>query len=261
MGRPPKPKKTTLWTLLIVVAFIASILAVLPVYRLQEGAWGWVFWNDNTALVFIGKNARGFRFSQLGDAFGQLEAFFPFAAFTPAAQHQSATVLILSGNSIKSYSFDNFWVGGVQPFNGTFYVPNQLGQGRTMKWVDTHFEPANGIELAVLLKHLASLPNGPPSGPSYDNVEGWSKRTIAGVFKTRTENGTTVTHEDDSQVTVNVNGQQLTFSMNSGFISHHFYIDLLAAMRERKRFGMEMAAMMRMIATTMSNSISEKPLT
>src|SRR5437588_3180524 len=32
-----------------------------------------------------------------------------------------------------------------------------------------------------------------------------------------------------------------------------------AAMRERSRFGMAMAAMMRIIATTISNSINEKP--
>src|ERR1700722_19267009 len=35
--------------------------------------------------------------------------------------------------------------------------------------------------------------------------------------------------------------------------------DSLAAMRARNRFGMAMAAMIKMIATTMSNSISEKP--
>jgi hypothetical protein len=33
----------------------------------------------------------------------------------------------------------------------------------------------------------------------------------------------------------------------------------LAAMRERNKFGIAMAAMIRMIATTISNSISEKP--
>src|SRR5437899_3177377 len=36
--------------------------------------------------------------------------------------------------------------------------------------------------------------------------------------------------------------------------------DSLAAMRARSRFGMAIAAIMRMIATTISNSISEKPL-
>ena len=35
--------------------------------------------------------------------------------------------------------------------------------------------------------------------------------------------------------------------------------DSLAAMRARNKFGMAMAAMMRMIATTISNSINEKP--
>src|ERR1700757_1127666 len=35
--------------------------------------------------------------------------------------------------------------------------------------------------------------------------------------------------------------------------------DSLAAMRARRRFGIAIAAMMRMIATTISNSISEKP--
>src|SRR5271169_6456722 len=36
--------------------------------------------------------------------------------------------------------------------------------------------------------------------------------------------------------------------------------DSLAAMRERSRLGIAMAAMIRMIATTISSSISEKPL-
>src|SRR5437660_9230228 len=35
--------------------------------------------------------------------------------------------------------------------------------------------------------------------------------------------------------------------------------DSLAAIRARSRFGMAIAAMIRMIATTISNSISEKP--
>src|SRR5256885_2216305 len=35
--------------------------------------------------------------------------------------------------------------------------------------------------------------------------------------------------------------------------------DSLAAMRARSRFGMAIAAMIRMMATTISNSISEKP--
>src|ERR1700735_2752993 len=35
--------------------------------------------------------------------------------------------------------------------------------------------------------------------------------------------------------------------------------DSLAAMRARSRFGIAMAAMIKMIATTISNSISEKP--
>src|SRR4029078_4092215 len=35
--------------------------------------------------------------------------------------------------------------------------------------------------------------------------------------------------------------------------------DSLAAIRARSRFGIAMAAMIRMIATTISNSISEKP--
>src|SRR5215467_2240037 len=35
--------------------------------------------------------------------------------------------------------------------------------------------------------------------------------------------------------------------------------DSLAAMRARSKFGMAMAAMIRMIATTISSSISEKP--
>src|SRR4029077_573082 len=34
----------------------------------------------------------------------------------------------------------------------------------------------------------------------------------------------------------------------------------LAAMRERSKFGMAIAAMIKMIATTISNSINEKPL-
>src|SRR5256885_6016225 len=36
--------------------------------------------------------------------------------------------------------------------------------------------------------------------------------------------------------------------------------DSLAAIRARSRFGMAIAAMIRMIATTISNSINEKPL-
>ncbi|HXN71399.1 MAG TPA: hypothetical protein VN861_02475 [Candidatus Acidoferrales bacterium] len=92
-----------------------------------------------------------------------------------------------------------------------------------MKWSGTQFEPATPEEGERYHEYAISLPNGPPAGPSYDNVEVWSKRTVGGEIVSESS---TVFVEKDSKVTIEVGGNQLTFVMNSGFISHEAYIDL-----------------------------------
>lgn len=215
-------KKKALY--IICAAAIIIILALpLKLYYVRTQSWGWLFWNDQTAFIFIGEDDQGYRFSYLGYGLERIRDIFPFGGSAPGAHHGSVTVVRITPNSVKSYSVDDFELGTVEPFQGNLYVPNMLPGGAMMRWAGTHFEPVTKAELENLHEFLIG-PKGLPAGPSYDQIEGWSKRTIAGEIV----NGTTPV-EKDSDVTIQLDGQRLMFAMNSGFLSEQAYIDVTKA--------------------------------
>jgi hypothetical protein len=206
----------------IAVAIMLILTLSLKLYYVRSQSWGWLFWNNQTAFVFIGEDDQGYRFSCLGYGLERIRDVFPFGGSAPVAHHASATVLQATPNSVKSYSVDDFRLGVVEPFRGMLYVPNMLPGGKMMKWAGTHFVPVTTAELQDLHKYLIG-PNGPPAGPSYNQIEGWSKRTIAGEV---VDGSPATSVEKDSNVTIRLDGQELTFVMNSGFVRKQAYIDV-----------------------------------
>lgn len=98
-------------------------------------------------------------------------------------------------------SIDNFWLGSVSPFQGVLYAGNMLPGGTLMKWSGTQFERPSPDEANRFYANAANL----PAGPSYDNVEGWSKRTAAGEV---TSESPTKFQEKDAKVTVQLGGSR-----------------------------------------------------
>jgi hypothetical protein len=211
--------------ILIAVVALVALLLSLKVYIIRTDSRGALLWNADNAYFFIGMADRGYRFSYLRYLAEELRESLPFGASSPSDNHFSALVLHVTPDSVQRYSTDNFWLGSdPDPFQGELYAGNMLPSGGFMKWSGTHFEPATPEEAEKFHEYAISLPKGPPAGPNYDNVEGWSKRTLAGEIVSESPTNPV---EKDSKVMIEVDGNQVTFVMNSGYVSQEAYIDLI----------------------------------
>jgi hypothetical protein len=210
---------------LIALAIVVALLLSLHVYYIQTGSGGDLFWNSEDAYVFIGMADRGYRFSYLGFLMEQIKELYPFATSLPSDKHFSVLALHVTPDLVQHYSVDNFRLGSApEPFHGMLYAGNMLPGGGLLKWSRTQFEPITPEEAGKYYQYARELPKGPPAGPSYDNVEGWSKRTVGGdVIRESPTNYV----ENNSTATIELGGKLLTFILNSGFISHEAYIDLI----------------------------------
>ncbi len=208
---------------LAVLAIALALSLVLRVHTVRTDAGGELFWNSDNVYFFIGMVDRGYNFSYLGYVVEIIREIYPLGASGPEVSHCSMLVLHVTPNSIQQYTIDNFCSSGIEPLNGSFYDANELQpNGPLMRWSNGRFEPVTPEEQARL--QLAMRSGRIPPGPSYNDVEGWSKRPVVGEIVTKPLN---ITVEEDSKVTVEIGGEQLTFVMNSGFISHHAYVDLI----------------------------------
>jgi hypothetical protein len=207
------------------VAATAAFLLLWPkVSYVQTDARGALFWNANTAYVFIGLAERGYKTSYLGLAVYETRELIRSGAPNPTDKHFSVLVLQVTPGSIQRYEIQNFWLGSdPSPFEGNLYAGNMLSRGRFVKWTGTGFEPATPLEAQEYREYALKLPSGPPTGLDFDNVEGWSKRALGGdvVRKSPTDYV-----ERDAIVTIDLAGAPLTLTMNSGFIGREAYIDL-----------------------------------
>ena len=223
--------KKRFWVAITAVAILVLLLS-MRVYYVRTDSGGELFWNADNAYFFIAMADRGYRFSYLGYLVELVREIFPFGASAPSDKHFSVLVLQVTPSAVQRYSVDNFWLARVEPFQGTLYAANMLPGGGSMKWSGAQFEPTTPEEAERHHEYMIKLPTGPPAGPSYDNVEGWSKRTVAGDIVSESS---TVFVEKDSKVTIEVGGHQLTFVMNSGYISHKAYVDLMQSGRPPER--------------------------
>lgn len=212
------------------MAVVVLLSVSLRTYYVRNESWGWLFWNGENAYVFIGLDARGYRFSYLGLVVEAVREIFPFGASAPRDSRLSVLVLDVTPNSVRRYSVDNFRLSSVEPSGGVLYTGNSLGKGELLKWSGDHFEPATAQEIAGV---QSAVRHGEiPPGPSYDNVEGWSKRTVAGDV---IRNSPTDYTERDSRVPIELDGKPLTLVMNSGFVSHYAYIDIVRPQQAPER--------------------------
>ncbi len=211
--------------LLIVAAVVLVLVGSLRLYYVRTDSGGELFWNADNAYVFIGMADRGYRLTCLGLGVEFVREIFPFGASAPSDKHFSVLVLHVTPDSVQHYSIDDFWLGSSPtPFQGTLYAGNMLPGGGFMRWSGTQFERATPEDAERYHEYAMSLPTGPPAGPSYDNVEGWSKRTVGGEVVTESP---TVSIEKTAKVMIELGGKPLTFVMSSGFITHEAYIDLI----------------------------------
>jgi hypothetical protein len=212
--------------ILLIVALVTVLLALatLKMYFVQSSSGGTLIWNAHEAYVFIPVAQSGYRMSCIGLIVEFVREIFPFGASAPDDKHSYAEVRRITPDAVQRYIFDNMNIDPPVVVGQTIYVADirNNGIGGVMKWSDTHFERASPEEQGEYRTALAS--GKVPSGPDYDNVNGWSKRAAAGEVTSETP--TTGFAEKDARVRVTLDGKPLTFVMNSGYISHEAYIDL-----------------------------------
>jgi len=215
----------------VAVAVGVLLLATVPTYYIQSASGGSLMWNANEAYVFEGVVQRGFHFSRLGYLVEFVREIFPFGASSPDDKHFSVAVLRITPEAVQRYVIFDFNSGGRFDALGQSIYSGDLYTGALMKWSGSRFEAARAEDQQKLRNALNS--GKIPPGPSYDNVDGWSKRSTAG--EVMRDPLTTAYVERDAKVLIELNGNSVTFVMNSGFISREAYIDLLRSGQPSER--------------------------
>ena len=147
---------------------------------------------------------------------------FPFGASAPDDKSSSAIVFRIAPGSLQRFDFDNMNLNAPDAIGQTIYVGYSENYGRPLKWSGDHFEPVSVEERSALFAERAS--GRIPPGPSYENVDGWSRCPAAGKVG---RDALGIYAEKDAKVVVQVNGKPTTLVMNSGFITHEAFIDLI----------------------------------
>jgi hypothetical protein len=209
---------------LIVLAAVVLSMSVLKVYFVREEGGAALLWNGTKAYVFVGIVERGYRFTYLTLIREWFLEIFPFGASPSSGKHFRALVFAITPNGLDRYSFDNFWISSPPEALGqNIYAGNLLSTiPGPMKWTGTQFERISPEDQQEI--HRAQQGGRLPSSPSYDNIGGWSRRMVGGKVEQLSARDY---REEDAKVTLELDGKPVTLVMNSGFISHHAYIDLL----------------------------------
>lgn len=205
---------------MLAAAFAISFFLRIHIVRTVCG--GAMFWNTEDAYFFIELADWGYRPNYLGFMGDIAIQLLPFGVPTPDEKHESLLILEITPNGFQQYLLNNFWIaGGPYPFPGILYLGYH--DGKLMKWGGNRLEAATPEEAEQYHKYVVS-PTGLPMGSDYDRVEGWSTRALAGELVGKSP---TTYVEKDSKVTIEVDGKQLTFLMNSDPIGHEAHIDLI----------------------------------
>jgi hypothetical protein len=200
--------------LVIVLAIIVSALALLRVYRVREGAVGAIIWNSHEAYLFVDTFQYGYNLSYLGYLGEVFKEIFPFGATSPEKKHFRMMVVHISAEANDRFFVDNFHVGS-PPFAAgqNVYAANLSAEPGPLKWSGTHFEPMTSEEQSQVRDARNS--GGIPASPSYDNIGGWSRRMLD-----------LVSSENDTKITMEIDGKQLAVLAHSGERDHEAYIDV-----------------------------------
>jgi hypothetical protein len=211
-------KKIAFRFLIIVVAAV-GILASLHNYYVRSEANGRLFWNNGQAFVFVELARYGYRVSYLRYPIEVIKEALRGVPL-PDDTSFSTVVLQVTPDTVQQYVSDKVHLGEFNVVGGKLYSRDP-DTGVLMKWTGKDFEPADAQEKQSV--QVALHEDKVPAGPSFDNFEGWSKRTLGGEV---IRESPTAYIERDSKAVVKLVGKPFTFTMNSGFITHQAYIDL-----------------------------------
>jgi hypothetical protein len=219
---PKRRKKVVI--LLVILAILVVVLA--PIYYIRDDSGGYLIWGHDQAYVFMTVVHRGYRMNCLRLIAEFIMEMFPFGASAPNNKSSSAIVFRIAPGRLQRFDFDNMNLNPPDAIGQTIYAGYSENYGRPLKWSGDHFEPVSLEERNALFAARAS--GRIPPGPSYENVDGWSRCAAAG--KVDTFKG-----EEDARVVIQANGKPATLVMNSGFITHEAFIDIIRSGETQQR--------------------------
>jgi hypothetical protein len=177
---------------LIGLALILGALAFLHVYYISGGAGGTLFWNGNTAYLFLNRDSLGYRMNYL-QYIGQTLKEALGVGRPPSEKRYSSVVFTISSSNVNSYVLDGMRLSEYFVINGSVLSGHQ-NTGILWKWDQDHFVRASSQDQRNLAEAGASsLP-----GPEYDDLDGWHKRI--NIFS----------HKDEYTYVINLNATTLS---------------------------------------------------
>ena len=202
------------------VLAVLAILVVLfaPVYYIRDEAGANLIWNSDQAYVFITVVHRGYRMNCLRLFGAFVKELIPFETFSPDDLSSSVIVFRIAPGNLQRFDFDNMNLDSPDGIGQNIYVVNRENNVGLLKWSDDHFERTSTEEQNAF--RTAHSSGKIPAGPIYENIDGWSKSGVAGK-------PSMLSGEEDAKIVIRVNGSATTLVMNSGFITHQAFIDLI----------------------------------
>jgi hypothetical protein len=215
--------------LLVILAILFVVLA--PIYYIRDDSGGYLIWGHDQAYVFMTVVHRRYRMNCLRLAVAFVKELIPFETFSPDDTGSSAIVFRIGPGNLQRFDFDNMNLESPDGISQSIYVVNRennggLLNGGLLKWSDNHFERTSDDEQNAL--RTARSSGRIPPGPSYENIDGWSKTGAAG--KAGMLRG-----EEDARVVIQANGKPVTLVMNSGSITREAFIDIIRSGEAQQR--------------------------
>ncbi len=162
----PLTKKPVI--VLLVLAFIVGVFARLHVYYIRDAGNGTLYWNRDTAYLFLNLGSIGYRVTYLQFIGNSILAVFQGVP-QPSDKRFSSIVFTITSDNLRRYVIDDVPFGEYDITNGSVYTRN-LDTEKLWKWDYDHFELATGEDERTLAKRLDT------PGPDYDDFAEWHKR-------------------------------------------------------------------------------------
>jgi hypothetical protein len=150
------------------LVLIVILGAIFHVYYIRDTGNGTLYWNGDTAYLFLNLGSVGYRVTYLQFIGESILAIFQWVPH-PSDKRFSSVVFTITSDDLRRSVNDDAPLGEYDIANGNIYARN-LDTGKLWKWNYYQFELATGEDERT----LSNRPDSP--GSDYDDFAGWHKR-------------------------------------------------------------------------------------
>jgi len=150
------------------LVLIVILGAIFHVYYIRDAGTGTLYWNGNTAYLFLNLGSVGYRVTYLLFIGESILAIFQWVP-QPSDKRFLSVVFTITSDNFRRSVIDDVHLGECDIANGNVYTRN-LDTGKVWKWNGEQFELATAEDERALSERPDSR------GPDYDGFAGWHKR-------------------------------------------------------------------------------------